>query len=123
MSEKEAYLGVRKQTGYIQPKVAPSKEQWFHPEQENYEAPSQEQCCPRGGTSEQGHRLATSKEQIHLEKLIGFGDSDRLPGAVQDQQEPAIHPLFRDNIGGIKVGPEAIKYDKLRPFGGGFVLS
>ena len=39
-----------------------------------------------------------------------------------NRSQPFIR-LFRDNIGGIKVGPEAIKYDKLQPFGGGFALS
>ena len=60
MEEWEAHLGVRLRTGDLQPEVAPSEEQWFHPEQVHLEDPSDEQCHPGVATSEQAHRLKNS---------------------------------------------------------------
>ena len=46
MAEREANLGVCTRTGDLQYEVAPYEEEWFHPDQANHEAPSEEQCHP-----------------------------------------------------------------------------
>ena len=66
MAEQEAHLRLHSQTGDLRPEVVPSDEQ----------------CNTDVAPSKQGHCLAPSEEYIHTDKLIGFGDSARLPSAT-----------------------------------------
>ena len=44
--EQEAHPGLRPRAVDIQSEVDPYDDQWFHTEQANHEAPSEEHCDP-----------------------------------------------------------------------------
>ena len=52
IKEREAHIGVHKQTGDLQPEVSPYDKQWFHPNQAHHESTSKEQCRPGVAPSE-----------------------------------------------------------------------